>query len=100
MPAMKQMQAEASLIPRLGRFPKREYGNPVQYSGLENPMDRGAWWATIHGVTESGMTQMTEPACMQCINQVSVSMFFCTVIDEIMEQERAEGRIYSVPASQ
>ena len=28
-------------------------GNPVQYSCLENPMDRGAWWATVHGVTKS-----------------------------------------------
>ena len=29
------------------------HGNPLQYSCLENPMDRGAWWATVHGVTES-----------------------------------------------
>ena len=30
-------------------------GNPLQYSCLENPMDRGAWWATVHGVTKSQM---------------------------------------------
>ena len=36
-----------------GRFPGGGHGNPLQYSCLENPMDRGAWWATVHGVTES-----------------------------------------------
>ena len=40
-------------IPGLGRFPGKGNGNPVQYSCLENPMDRGAWWATVHGVTKS-----------------------------------------------
>ena len=34
-------------------------GNPLQYSGLENPMDRGAWWATGHGVAESDTSEVT-----------------------------------------
>ena len=34
-------------------------GNPLQYSSLENPMERGAWWATVHGVAELGMTEAT-----------------------------------------
>ena len=34
---------------RLGRSPGGGHGNPLQYSCLENPMDRGAWWATVHG---------------------------------------------------
>ena len=38
-------------IPRSGRSPGEGNGNPLQYSCLENPMDRGAWWATVHGVT-------------------------------------------------
>ena len=37
--------------------PGGENGNPLWYSCLENPMDRGAWWATVHGVTESNMTE-------------------------------------------
>ena len=41
-------------IPGLGRSPGGEYGNPLQYSCLENPMDRGSWWAMIQGVTKSG----------------------------------------------
>ena len=40
-------------VPRLGRSPGERNGNPLQYSCLENPMDRGAWWATVHGVTKS-----------------------------------------------
>ena len=40
-------------IPGLGRSPGGGHGNPLQYSCLENPMDRGAWWATAHGVTKS-----------------------------------------------
>ena len=37
----------------LGRSPAGGHGNPLQYSCLENPMDRGDWWATVHGVKES-----------------------------------------------
>ena len=40
-------------IPGSGRSPGEGNGNPLQYSCLENPMDRGAWWATVHGVAES-----------------------------------------------
>ena len=40
-------------IPGSGRFPGGGHGNPLQYSCLENPMDRGAWWATVHGVEKS-----------------------------------------------
>jgi len=41
------------------RFSGGGYGNPLQYSCLENPMDRGAWRATVHGVKESNMTEAT-----------------------------------------
>ena len=41
------------LIPGLGRPPGGGHGNSLQYSCLENPMDRGAWLATVHGVTKS-----------------------------------------------
>ena len=40
-------------IPRSGRFPGVEHDNPLQYSCLENPMDRGAWQATVHRVAKS-----------------------------------------------
>ena len=40
-------------IPGSGRSPGEGNGNPFQYSCLENPMDQGAWWATVHGVAKS-----------------------------------------------
>ena len=40
-------------IPGLGKSPEERHGNPLQYSDLENPMDRGAWWAIVHRVTQS-----------------------------------------------
>ena len=43
--------------PWVGKIPGEGNGNPLQYSCLENPMDWGAWWATVHGVTESDMTE-------------------------------------------
>ena len=45
--------ADLSSIPELGRLPGEGNGNPLQYSCLENAMDRGAWWATAHGVAKS-----------------------------------------------
>ena len=44
-------------IPGLGRSPGEGNGNPLQYSCLENPMDSGAWWATVHRVAESDTTE-------------------------------------------
>ena len=44
---------DLGLIPGLGRSSGEEHGNPLQYSCLENPHDKGAWWATVHGVTKS-----------------------------------------------
>ena len=49
--------ADVGLIPGLGRSPEAGNGNPLQYSGLENPLNRGAWWTTVLGVAkESDMT--------------------------------------------
>ena len=48
---------EVGLIPELGRFPGGGNGNPPQYSCLGNPMDRGPWWARVHGIIESNTTE-------------------------------------------
>ena len=49
---------DLGLIPGSERSPGGGHGNPLQYSGLENPMDRGAWQATVHGVTKN-QTQLS-----------------------------------------
>ena len=43
---------EGGSIPGSGRSPGGKLGDPLQYCCLENPMDRGAWWAMVHGITE------------------------------------------------
>ena len=48
---------DAFLIPTSGRTPGVVDGNPLYYFCLENPMDRGAWWITVHRVTESDTTE-------------------------------------------
>ena len=52
-PASAGDTGDAGSIPASGRPPGGGNGNPLQYSRLENPMDKGAWWATAHEVTES-----------------------------------------------
>ena len=58
-PVVKNLPANAGdtrymgSIPWSGRFPGEGNGSPLQCSYLENPMDRGAWWATAHGITKS-----------------------------------------------
>ena len=49
---VKNLPANAGLIPGSGRSPGEGNGNPLEYSCLENPMDRGAWLATVHVVAK------------------------------------------------
>ena len=53
LPASAGDLRDGYLIPGLGRSPGEGNGNPLQYSCLENPMDRGAWWVKVHRVAES-----------------------------------------------
>ena len=53
LPANAGDTGDVGMIPGSGRSPGGGNGNPLQYSYLENPMDRGAWWATVHGVAKS-----------------------------------------------
>ena len=50
---------DLGLIPGLGRYPGEGRGNPLQYSCLRNPMDRGAWWAAVRGIARVGHNLVT-----------------------------------------
>ena len=66
------------LIPGSGRSPRVGNGSLLQYSRLKNPMDRGAWWATDHGVAELDMTeQLSAHTCVMFGQQNFLkSLFF------------------------
>jgi len=53
LPANAGDEGDVASIPESGRSPGGGNGNPIQYSCLENPTDKGAWWATVHGVAKS-----------------------------------------------
>ena len=53
LPASAGEVRDMSSIPGLGRSPGGGHGNPLQYSCLENPVDRGAWWSNVHRVAKS-----------------------------------------------
>ena len=53
LPAKAGVTGDTGSIPGLGRSPGEGNGNPLQYSCLNNPMDKGEWWATVHGVTKN-----------------------------------------------
>ena len=58
-PAITGDIRDAGSIPGLGRSSGGGHSYPLQYVCLENPMDRGAWWAQVHRVAESDMTETT-----------------------------------------
>ena len=69
-------------IPGSGKFPGEGNGNPLQYSCLENPMDRGAWWATVHGIARVGHDLVTKtpkppPFLIPCLKKVIYAKFEC-----------------------
>ena len=53
LPANEGDAGDMGSRPGLGRSPGEGNGNPLQYSSLENPMDRGVWWATVHRITKN-----------------------------------------------
>ena len=66
LPAIQEKLVALSLIPGSGRSPGGGLGDPLQYSCLKNPMDRGVLWATVHGVTKSQtrLKELRMPACI------------------------------------
>ena len=72
---VKNLPASAgdmSSIPESGRSPEGGNGNPLQYSCLGDPMDRGAWWAADHGVTRVGHDLKTEQQWPRVCDRLTV----------------------------
>ena len=65
---------DLSLIPELGRSPREGNGNPLQYSYLENPMDRGTWQATVRRITRVGHDLATKPPPLFIFSRIQVSV--------------------------
>ena len=59
LPANAGDAGHGGSLPESGRYPGEGYGNPLQQSCLDNSVDRGAWWATVHEVPESDTTDHT-----------------------------------------
>ena len=75
---------EAASIPGLGRSPREENGNPLQYSCLENAMDRGACWATVHGVTKSWAQLINSTTIITTYVSVTVQNLFNNSVGTII----------------
>ena len=71
---------DAGLILGSGRSPGGEFGTLLQYSYLENPMDRGALWATVHGVAKS----QTRPKCLNIYARVGIIIVGSSSVHRIL----------------
>ena len=80
-------------IPRSGRSPGGGNGNPLQYPCLENPIDRGAWQATVHGVTRVRYNLATKPPprLIKCFIRVGVSIETCILSHVKQHQSRFDA---------
>ena len=76
---MWEAQEPQVQFPGLARSPGGGNGNPLQYSSLENPMDNGAWWAVVHGVSESDMTEYAHTIR----NKASVAIDVWELVDQL-----------------
>ena len=78
------MQETQETTSGLGRSPGIGNGNPLQYSCLENPTDRGAWWATVHGVAELDKTELLTDQIFLS-NKGPLMKIFCLILRDFGE---------------
>ena len=73
---------DLGLIPESGRSPGEGNGNPLQHSCVEDPMDRGAWWATVHSVAESDTTKILMHTHIHQVEDGMMMLIFLTSINK------------------
>ena len=76
---------DLGLMLELGRSPAEKNSNPLQYSCLENPMERGAWWAAVHGVAKS-RTQLKQISMQAKLNRFVFCFFFSVFVNSLSEE--------------
>ena len=86
---------DPGLIPGLGRSLGEGNGNPLQYSCLENPVDRRAWWAAVHGVTQS-QTRLTRLSMHACIGEGNDNPLQYSCLENPRDGEAWWAAIYGV----
>ena len=97
-PANAEGITDVGSVPGLGRSPGGGHGNPFQYSCLENLMDRGAWWATIHSVTNS-QTQLKDTRT--CSDSYSfIRLFVQQILIENIQNSRPFSRFQEFTSEQ
>ena len=69
LPAKARDERDTDSVPESGRSPGGRHGNPLQFSFLENPMDRGVWWVMVHKVTKrrAQLKRLSTHECMHTL---------------------------------
>ena len=98
---VKNLPANAgrSKRPGSGRSPGGGHSNPLQYSCLENLMDRGAWQATVHGVAQS-QTRLKQLSMHACIGEGNGKPFQCSCLENPKDRGAWWAAVYGVAQSQ
>ena len=87
-------------IPGLGRSPGGGRGNPLQYSCLENFVNRGAWWATVHGITELDTTeQLHFHFSLSCIGEENGTPLQCSCLENPRDGGAWWAAVYGIAQS-
>ena len=91
MPANAGDTGDAAVVPGLGRCPGEGNGNPLQYSCLENPKDRGDWWPTVSG----GHKELDMTEQLSTINYTLNNIIYLSYIMLILSRHKKKSKIWS-----